>query len=474
MTNSSIPADEWPDPARLVCLVSLVATHGLVRLTERYLPEFISALGYGPILVGTVLTIGLGTAVAAAGRETPSLEPDIDGVSVAGLSALLVALGLLAWSGAPTLDTLLGTPVSAFGWLVVGIVLLQAWHVRGPVRRLWPTDVRIVERFSSASDRRKPIVVGALGVGGAAVVATAAVAIGGNPRSGFVLVAATGAAVAIVAAVALGTVGGEPTRSPDRSGSTGIDTGAGTEIDVGTDPERTTIANDPSSVAALWNAVTGLPDRRRWTLTGDALVRAAIVGSSPYLILLFVEHRPVALSFGDLSLAPAAAFGLFVLAEAVGAIAGTAAFPALDSGVDRHSVLTVGLAALSMLPIALLVAPASFGVVVLLFALFGCRTALEPLRPTVGVGVGTGAGVRTEDVPDAAPERIEGPGPDPDPGRPAPPHVRTAIRFALVPAPLVGGVLYAISPLAAFTLATTVGLLGVRELLRALAQKHYG
>ncbi len=451
MTPRSIDTVERSDPVRLICLATLVSTHGLVRLAERYLPEFLSALGYGPIVVGSLVSLGLGLTVAVSEYSSGSIDSDatsgLETAAVAVLSALLAAVGLLAWAGAPTIDSLLGTPLSALGWLTVGIVLLQVWHVRGPTRELWPTDSRATPPPSNAADddpdrsnrravvpdRRTHIVLGALGVVAAAVFATTAVASVDTVHAGFALVAATGAAVAVVGAVARGTLGDRSLLLGDRSESEGRADGAATD--------------DDPSLEVVRRAVSRLPDRRRWAVIGDALVRVAIAGIAPFLVLLVVEYRSIVLSIGGLSLAPAAVFGLFVLAEGVGAIAGAVSFPALAARVDRRALLAVGLAVVSLLPIALVAAPASAGVVAVLFGLLGCRTAIEPLRPTVGTSA------------QAAPI----------PGPRLPDEIRTAVRIAVVPAPLVGGLLYAINPLVAFTFASTVGLLGVRELGRAFS-----
>ncbi|MFC6767332.1 transporter, partial [Natrinema soli] len=66
MIPSPNDTTERSDPVRLVCLVALVASHGLLRLAERYLPEFLSTLGYGPIVAGALVTLGFGVAVAAS------------------------------------------------------------------------------------------------------------------------------------------------------------------------------------------------------------------------------------------------------------------------------------------------------------------------------------------------------------------------------------------------------------------------
>ncbi|WP_408959287.1 transporter [Natrinema sp. 74] len=457
MTLPSTDSTDRSDPVRLVCLVALVATHGLIRLTERYLPEFLAALGYGPIVVGSLATLGLGVAVAAFERPFGTADGDtateleVQSTVAAVLATTLAAIGLFAWAGAPTLDALLGTPLSALGWLALGVILLGGWHAGGPARRLWPGETRAATPRSRAAafeadetddrsprrvavpDRRTRIVVGAIGVAAAAVVATAAVASADAVGAGFALLAAAGAAAALVGAIALGTVRDRPPLLGDWPPSHGRSDDATPTLTV------------------VRDAVSRLPDRRRWAVIGDALVRVSIAGIVPYLILLIAEYRSIGLAVGGLSLSPAAAFGLFVLAEAGGAVLGAVASPALISRIDRRHLLALGLTGVSLLPMALVAAPARAAVIAALFGALGCRTAIDPIRPTVGTSARAA----------------------PVPGTELPAEVRTAVRAAIVPAPLIGGVLYAIDPVVAVTAATTVGLLGVRELVRAFSFDGY-
>ncbi|WP_254763292.1 transporter [Natrinema marinum] len=457
MTPPSTDSTDRSDPVRLVCLAALVATHGLVRLAERYLPEYLAALGYGPIVVGVLVTLGLGIAVAASERSRAVTDggstPAVGTRSTAAalLATVLAAIGLFTWAGAPTLDSLLGTPLSALGWLALGVALLGGWHLAGPARGLWPTERCAATPPSSgngleadgAGDRsprwvtvpngRTRIVVGALGVAAAAVIATAAMASADAVGAGFALLAAAGATTALVGAVALGSVRDRP---PLLGGRPGRDGRSG---------------DADSSLTVVRDAVSRLPDRRRWAVIGDALVRVAFAGILPYLILLVAEYRAIGLSMGGLSFAPTAVFGLFVLAEAGGAILGAMAAPALVSRIDRRHLLVLGLTGLSLVPMALVVAPARASAVAALFGALGCRTVIEPIRPTAG------ASARAAPVP----------------GSELPPEIRTGVEVAVVPAPLLGGLLYAIDPLVAVTAATTVGLLGVRELVRAFSFDGY-
>ncbi|EMA36836.1 hypothetical protein [Halobiforma nitratireducens] len=265
--------------------------------------------------------------------------------------------------------------------------------------------------------------IGALGVATAAPIAVAAVASADTVGTGIALLSAIGAAAALVAAVALGS-SVEAVHGDGRSLS---------------------VASETPTLERARTVVADLPDRARWAIVGDALVRVAIVGVSPFLVLLVVDYEPVGFSIGGFTLAPIAVFGAFVLVEAAGAILGAIGSPRVRSSVDRRVLLAVGLVGVSLFPMALVAAPTSAGVVAVLFGLFGCRTAIEPLRPTVG------ASARDAPIP----------------GSSATEDVRAVVRLAVVLAPLVAGVLYAVDPLAAFTAATTVGLLGVRELGRA-------
>ncbi|WP_242695478.1 transporter [Halomontanus rarus] len=494
MTPPSSPAPPPPEspsepslvdrlgPDRLVLVVALVAFHGLVRIAERYLPEYLRAIGYGPIVVGLLASIGL--AVAVGVRLVDASEPASSrrGRHYRALfAALLGTLGLLAWAGAPTLDALLGTPLTAIGWLLVGVVLLGLWHGWGPdelgalddggstrsgsagdivttatsstALESSPSetdDEHAHGRSSGTRDRRTRTwtwirtrtVTAALGLAGGAVLATAAFSGAETVRAGFALLVAAGSAVGLVAAVAFGlvvTVSGTTASSPDENGDANGDGG-------GPQPP-------PPAFPALEDvreAADTLPSATRWTILGDALVRLATAMTLPFVVLIVVEYHAVSLSIGPVSLPPTAVFAPLVLAEAVGAAAGALAAPTLGTRVDRRWLLAGGLVVPAVFPLALVAAPSSAAVLAGLFAAVGCRTALESTRPTGGAMTHAvaGAGVRART---AIPETL-----------------RTAIRVALVPAPLVGGVLYAIGPVAAFSLATTVGLLGVRELLRPL------
>lgn len=419
MTGNSSPAEpiEGTDPAR-AALVALVALHGLVRLSERYLGAYLVDLGRGPIAVGLAGSAALAVAVGARHVGTPDLDGivDADGNAVAALAAALAAGGLLLWAGAPALDALLGTPITALGWVLAGVLLLAPWHAIGPGAALSLGDGGVaLSAPGGAADRRR--VAGALGVGGAAALATVVFAGADGLAAGVALLAATGAAIGLAAATAAGTAGG-----------------SALPLDV--DPPATNVP----SLADLRAAFAALPAETGWAILGDALVRFAAATTSLLLALVVVDARAVGLSVGAASLSPAATFGLFVLAEAAGAAAGAAGARTLGESVDRRWLLAGGYLVVSLVPLALVAAPATPWVFALAFAAFGGRTALGPHRPTVGPSDGT---------------RFR-----------APPEIGAAVRIALVPAPLVGGVLYAISPVTAFGIASTIGVLGARELVR--------
>ncbi|WP_247730213.1 transporter [Halovivax limisalsi] len=464
------------DPVGVVCLVALAATHGLVRLTERYLPAYVVELGYGPIVVGGLATVGFGASAVVAERGTASGRDVPSGAESSGADAsaseaahpaasigpaaplrtsLLAAAGLCVVAGATTLDALLGTPLSALGWLAVAVAALQPWHASGPTRSLWPFET-LVPSIPSGRDRRSTssesrsirgtgVVVGGVSVAVAAIVATAAVASAEELVAGITLLATAGAAVALVAAVALGTSEGE--RDGREAGRR-----PNADEDVRDGASNRSIASSSvgsqrrgdSSIERVRTAWSGRSGADRPAIVGDALVRFAVAGIAPFLVLLVVD-RGIGLSVGPLSLEPAGAFALFVLAEAAGAILGALASESLAARLGRRAALAGGLVILSLVPTAFVAIAARPALVAAAFGLFGFRTAIEPLRPAVGID---GRAVPVLESP-------------------PPPDLRSALRLALVPAPLVAGVLYAIDPLLAFTAATTTGVLGVRELSRA-------
>ncbi|MCU4741675.1 transporter [Natronoglomus mannanivorans] len=443
-------------PDRLVLLVALVGFHGLVRIAERYLPAYVEALGYGPVVVGLLASLGLAVAVGVrfVDGESDETSSGRRRHHLALVATLFGALGLLVWAGAPTLDALLGTPLSAVGWLLVGVVLLGLCHGWGPDEtgslrgRGVAFGGSVIDLDAASRTRirtRTRTIAAALALAGGAVLATTAFSGAETVRAGFALLVAAGSTVGLVAAVALGVA---------RTASRTDDSGSGQTKD-GSEAAPLPSTALPT-LEDVRETVDALPAETRWTVAGDTLVRLATAMTLPFVVLVVVDYHAVALTVGPVSLPPAAVFGPLVLAEAIGAVAGALAAPMLRPRVDRRWHLAAGLVVPAVFPLALVAAPSSVAVLAALFALVGCRTALEPVRPTESVVTQTVARVR---------ERGRGR----RRSRAAVPEtLRTAIRVALVPAPLLGGVLYAIGPVAAFSLATTVGLLGVRELLRPL------
>ncbi|MFC4990393.1 transporter [Saliphagus infecundisoli] len=430
------PSDAGLGPTTLVFAVASVACHGLVRLAERTLPAFLAALGWGPIAAGVVATVGLAVAVGIGG-----LGPG-DSLPRAAVAAL-AALGLVVWAGAPAIDGLLGTPLSALGWLLVGATLLAAWNADGVVGPdgsgfaatgpLADTDgSRGAGDAGLLRDPRTRHLAGAVGTAGAAGLAAATFA-GTGADAGFPVLAVTGAVCGLTAAA-----GGADRRRPD-------------DPDRGDSPSRAdpTPVTGVSDVAELRREWESLPAGVRTAAVGDGLVRAAT--SLVALSLVLVVDAGVSIAPGR-SLPPLSAFALLVGVESLGALAGVAATPAIVERADPRRMLTGGLAVLAVVPLSVVAAGPDVAVLGVLFALFGARTALRPFRPTLGG--------RATAPPGADDDRRTVPR--------TPPTVRGAIRAALVLAPLAGGALYALSPVVAFGLATSLGLLGVRELSRSV------
>lgn len=440
-TSRSPPNDPRLGPTTLVFVIASVACHGLVRLAERTLPAFLAALGWGPIVAGTVATAGLAVAVGVNGIGGSGSVPSV-------IVAAFAALGLMVWAGAPTLDGLLGTPLSPLGWLLVGAVLLAVWNaygVLGPdgsgfaaTGPVTGTDSRSrIRGAGPLCDPRTRLLAGTVGVAGAATLATAAFA-GTGAVAGFPLLAVAGAVCGVTAAV--GAAGfRQPDDHAERDSSL-----------LPADPASVSLPGFPN-LADLRGEWDSLPADVRSAAIGDGLVRAATSLVALFLVALVVDAG-VSFIAGQFSVPSLAVFALFVGAESLGALAGAAATPVIVERADPRRILTGGLVVLAVLPLSFVAAGSDVLLLAVLFALFGARTALRPFRPTL-------AGRVT-----ATPEEDNGQRTIPR----TPLKVRKAIRAALVPAPLAGGALYAVSPVVAFGLATSVGLLGVRELLGSL------
>lgn len=318
------------------------------------------------------------------------------------LAALGAAVGLFAWTLAAPLD---GVGLSAPGWVLVGLVPLGLW-VASPGATAGPESAPFARHLPTRAGNYPLVTVGAVAF--AAVVLAA-----GSALAGLRITTALGAAAGAVVAVA--ALGGEDSL----------------------DPREWSLP--ATSVPSLRGVVSAVPVSARSLVLGDALVRVALALVSAFVVVTVTTRLDSAAVLGA-RLTPGAAFGALLAVElAVGT--GTAALGERFAGrFDRRALFCWSVLVAAVFPLLLVALPADALVFAALFAGFGTRfVAVEPRRVLF--------------------ERAL---PDPE----LPDATRFVRDAATVAAPPVGGLLFGVSPVLAFGLATTVAAVGATELLR--------
>jgi MFS family permease len=142
-------------------------------------------------------------------------------------------------------------------------------------------------------------------------------------------------------------------------------------------------------------------------------------------------------------LSPESYFGVLLAVEMLVALAVMVPVSRLSRRVGLKPVVAVGFAVYAVFPVLLVNAPADPFVVALLFAVSGLRFAGLPAHKALIVGPAeTGAGGRVTGT------------------------YYLVRNVVVIPSAAVGGAVYAVSPRAAFTVASAIGLVGVALFLR--------
>ena len=376
------------------------------QMTFRYLPEYLSALGAGALVIGGYKSFS--DLVGAVYPYAGGVVSDRIGsrVSLTGFG-LLSTLGFAVWWAAPALRGL-GLPVWA--WVFVGFVLAQAWKSFGlgatfaVVKQSVPPD-RLATGFASTEVfRRVGFLVGP-------VLAAAVLAVVAPFVDGFRWV--------LVLAVGFGVVATLVQRALYEA-------------------DRDSFGRPFEGLATLRADLAGLPDPLRPLLIADVLVRFANGMVFAFFVIVVVQRLGVGLRAGGLSLAPASYFGVLLGVEMVVALLVMVPAAVLARRTGLVPVVGTGFLVYATFPILLILAPADPWVLAGLFAFSGLRFAGLPAHKALIVGPAKA---------DAG-GRVTG----------AYYLVRNAF---VVPSGLLGGWLYAVDPVWAFGAASAVGLVGV-------------
>ena len=396
------------------------------QMTNRYLPEYMVALGASGFVVGLFGTFG--NVISAIYPYPGGAVSDRIGSRYAlTLFGLLSTLGFLVWLVAPGVGPIAvgGLIVEPWVWIFVGLVLAQAWKSFGlgatfAVVKQATVPSRLAAGFASTETfRRTAFLVGPV---------LAAVLIG--LRAEFTVSFQFVLAVAVAFGV-LGTLVQHVLY--DASGDSFGDSFAGL------DRVRRDLREMPAPLRPL--------------LVGDTLVRFANGMVYVFFVLVVTQFFQVGLdatvALGgfayDVDLSPQAFFGYLLGVEMLVALLIMVPASRLAERIGLKPVVAVGFAVYALFPVVLIYAPALAGsalplsaVMIAVFAFSGLRFAGLPSHKALIVGPAEqGAGGRVTGT------------------------YYLVRNTVVIPSAAVGGYLWDfVSPQVAFTVAAVVGLVG--------------
>ncbi|WP_233255084.1 MFS transporter [Halopenitus persicus] len=410
----------------LVLSLAMFAFSLSFQMTNRYLPEYMVALGASGFVVGLFGTFG--NVISALYPYPGGAVSDRIGSRYAlTLFGLLSTLGFAVWLVAPGIGPVGvgGITIAPWVWIFVGLVLAQAWKSFGlgatfAVVKQATDPARLAAGFASTETfRRTAFLVGPV---------LAAVLIGVHPA--FTVSFRYVLAVAVVFGV-IGTIAQH----------------------VLYDADEDAIGGSFEGVAQVRRDLRAMPEPLRPLLVGDTLVRFA--NGMVYVFFVLVVTRFYGVGFETtvslagvsrgIDLSPAAFFGYLLGVEMLVALLSMIPAAKAAERVGLKPVVALGFAVYALFPVVLIGGPAVLGPVVplqwamvLVFAFSGLRFAGLPSHKALIVGPaeqGTGG-------------RVTG--------------TYYLLRNTIViPSAALGGVLWEfVSPEVAFTIAAAIGVVG--------------
>ncbi|WP_254864014.1 MFS transporter [Halovivax gelatinilyticus] len=449
-------ATEEPDPLHpvrqffalerdvLVLSLAMFAFSLGFQMTNRYMAEYMVALGAGAVAVGLFGTFG--NVIAAVYPYPGGAISDRIGSRYA-LTAfgLCSTIGFGIWLAAPLVsDVTVGPTSLAIVAIFVGLLFSQAWKSFGlgatyAIVKQSVAPSRLAAGFASTeSFRRTAFLVGPL------LAAMVFLVIGADTVAEELTSAEVVTAfqwilgIAIVFAV-LGTIAQH----------------------VLYDPSGDSFGKTFEGVSQIRRDLRDLPPELKPLLVGDTLVRFANGMVYVFFVLVVTQFLAVGLDLpfslpvvGD-SLSPQAFFGLLLALEMFVALLVMVPAAKLAERVGLKPVVAAGFLVYAVFPIMLISAPESAAVLALLFAFSGLRFAGLPAHKALIVGPAEmGAGGRVTGsyyllrnvivIPSAA---------------------LGGFLWAGISNPLTGEELFAGSPTVAFVIATIIGLVGTAYFL---------
>ena len=412
----------------LVLSVAMFAFSLGFQMTSRYIPRYMSVLGAGAVAIGLFGTFG--NAISAVYPYPGGAVSDRIGSRLAlTLFGLASTVGFLVWLFAGLFRTVtvpaLGTTVGILGreivvgWLepavvpvgiFLGLVFAQAWKSFGlgaafaVVKQAVEPD-RLATGFASTETvRRTAFLLGPLFAAG--ILTTFAF------ETGFRVILAVAAAFGFAATLTQHFL---------------------------YDASEDSLGKSFEGVSTVVADLRSMPEELRPLLVADTLVRFGNGMVYVFFVIVVTEFLSVGVRLPLVgSLSPDAYFGVLLAIEMLVALLIMLPVSRLSRRIGLRPVVALGFSVYAVFPVLLINAPESAGVLALLFALSGLRFAGLPAHKALIVGpaeAGTGG-------------RVTG----------AYYLVRNVV---VIPSAAVGGAIYAVSPVTAFSVATGVGLVGL-------------
>ena len=393
------------------------------QMTNRFLPEYMVALGASGVVVGLFGTVG---NVISAVYPYPggALSDRLGSRYALTLFGLVSTLGFVVWLVAPGLGSLrlAGLVLEPWVWVFVGLLFAQAWKSFGlgatfAVVKQATEPSKLAAGFASTETfRRTAFLVGPV---------LAAVLIGLHPEF------TVSFQYVLTVAVVFGAVG----------------TAAQHFL---YDPGEDTVGDSFEGLTQIRADLRAMPSALRPLLVGDTLVRFANGMVYVFFVLVVTQFYEVGFDatlplIGAVSLSPAAFFGYLLGVEMLVALVSMAPVSKAAERVGLKPVVALGFAVYALFPVVLIGAPAALAgtlslqwVLVLVFAFSGLRFAGLPSHKALIVGPAeAGSGGRVTGT------------------------YYLLRNTVVIPSAALGGYLWEfVSPEVAFTLAAAIGVVG--------------
>ncbi|WP_336343208.1 MFS transporter [Halalkalicoccus ordinarius] len=391
----------------------------LIYVISRYIPEYLRLLGAHPAIIGLFGSVVMLLAVSYPylWRYFQKTSNSVDSLALMGTIA---SSGLLLWLIAPQLGRL--EPIPAWVYVLLGVVLIGSWRPIGLETIGITGNSWLREHMPESRLRTKLVQLGGL-VAGILLVTALLAAVPGFVI-GFQVILAVTAAAGVTAAVIYYHADTEP---------------------------RTVSTRQFRGWTAILSEVRSLPDGLRPLLIGDTLVQFALGMVSVFIVVTVTSVLEFNAHLFGYQLSASAFFGVLIFLEVSTGLIATVPVSYFTSRNGRCGTVFASFFISALFPLVLIgmaTTPLSLGI---LFAIFGLRFAGRPAREAlIAAETGRGGG---------------------DKGTESYRLVRDVLT---IPSALIGGAIYAISPIFAFVLATVIGILGVREFMEFTVQPLTG